>query len=65
MDEVYKNGIQIWIISDEKEFNVLTDCNYLKILHDCDQSLDIKGFTEHEVEESIKNSLRIIADRKH
>ena len=52
------------MVSDGDEVGTLTDCNQMRFLIDCNQPLNIKGNTDREVEESIKNSLRIIVERR-
>lgn len=63
LEEAHRNGIKVWMITDDSEFRSLTDCNYLKFMQDCSQPFNIKGSNEREVEESIKNGLRIITDK--
>lgn len=64
IEEACRNDIKVWMVTSDNEFKSLTDCNYLGFLKDCNQPLNIKGKTEREVEESIKNGLRAITDRK-
>lgn len=64
LEEAYRNDVKVWIVSSSNEFKCLIDCNYLKLLTDCNQPFNIKGSNEREIEETIKNALRVISDKK-
>ena len=64
VEEIKKNGIKLYILdADDMTMNT-TDCNTLEILEDYRQPLVIQGTTDRQVEESLKQNLKLVVERK-
>lgn len=63
MEEVHRNGIKVWLLSSQLEYETILQINASEFLSGCAQPLNVKGQTERQVEESLKACLKSASDR--
>lgn len=63
MEEALRNGIKVWLLSSQLEYETILQINATEFLSGCSQPLNVKGQTERQVEESLKASLKAASDR--
>ena len=64
IQELRNNGVRLFMLSGESASDNITDLNALKIFKDYRQPLNVTGNTDRQVEESIKNCLKQIVERR-
>ena len=64
VEELRRNGVQLCILSTDSTLDNITDYNTIKLFKDFRPPLNVTGVTEREVEDSLKQCLKTIVDRR-
>ena len=64
MEELRKNGVKLFMLSTDVTAENITDLNALKMFHNYRQPLNIVGSTDRQVEESLKNCLKQLVEKR-
>jgi len=65
IEDLKKNGMKLYLLSQDAEDNVLTDCNAMNMLEGYDTPIKLEGSTDRQVEESLKVSLKECIKRRN
>ena len=64
LDEVRRNGIKVFMLStDDAQINI-TDCNAMKLFQELNTPINVTGNTDRQVEDSLKQCLKQIVDKR-
>ena len=64
MEELRKNGVKLFLLSTDVTAENVTDCNALKLFHNYRQPMNVTGNTDRQVEESLKNCLKQLVEKR-
>ena len=64
VEEIRKNGIKIFLLSTDGAEETLTDLNSMKLFQDFNTPFNIVGDTDRSVEDSLKQCLKQIVDKR-
>lgn len=64
IEELKKNGVKLFMLSQDETSVNLTDCNALEIFEGYNQPLIVQGMTDRHVEESLKTNLKQVVERR-
>lgn len=64
MEELRKNGVKLFLLSTDVTQENITDLNALKLFHQYRQPLNVTGRTDRQVEESLKNCLKQLVEKR-
>ena len=64
MEELRKNGVKLFLLSTDVTAENITDLNALKLFHNYRQPLNVVGRTDRQVEESLKNCLKQLVEKR-
>lgn len=64
MEELRKNGVKLFLLSTDVSSENITDLNALKLFHNYRQPLNVTGHTDRQVEESLKNCLKQLVEKR-
>lgn len=64
VEELKKNGVKLFMLSQDETAVNLTDCNALEIFEGYSQPLIVQGLTDRQVEESLKTNLKLAVERR-
>ena len=64
VEELRRNGVQLCILSTDSTLDNITDYNTIKLFKDFRPPLNVTGVSEREVEDSLKQCLKTIVDRR-
>lgn len=64
IEELKKNGVKLFMLSQDETTSNLTDCNALDIFEEYGQPLLVTGHTDRHVEESLKTNLKQVVERR-
>ena len=65
IEDLKKNGMKLYLLSQDAEDNVLTDCNAMNMLEGYDTPIKLEGSSDRQVEESIKVCLKECIKRRN
>lgn len=65
IEDLKKNGMKLYLLSQEDEDNVLTDCNAMNMLEGYDNPIKLEGSSDRQVEESLKACLKECIKRRN
>lgn len=57
-----KNGIKLWLMSNEDEISMVVNCNSMNLLNKDSNPMIINGESERDVEEQVKKCFNNILD---
>ena len=64
LDEIRRNGIKVFMLSTEDAQINITDCNAMRLFQDLNTPINVAGTTDREVEDSLKQCLKQIVDKR-
>lgn len=64
IEDLRRNGIKLYMLSNEDYDNVQTDCNAMNLLEGFTDPIIVKGTTERQVEDSLKSCLKEVLKRR-
>jgi len=65
IEDLKKNGMKLYLLSQDAEDNVLTDCNAMNMLEGYDTPIKLEGSADRQVEESLKVCLKECIKRRN
>ena len=65
IEDLKKNGMKLYLLSQDAEDNVLTDCNAMNMLEGYDNPIKLEGNSDRQVEESLKVCLKECIKRRN
>lgn len=65
IEDLKKNGMKLYLLSQDAEDNVLTDCNAMNMLEGYDSPIKLEGSSDRQVEESLKVCLKECIKRRN
>ena len=65
IEDLKKNGMKLYLLSQDAEDNVLTDCNAMNMLEGYDNPIKLEGTSDRQVEESLKVCLKECIKRRN
>ena len=65
IEDLKKNGMKLYLLSQDAEDNVLTDCNAMNMLEGYDTPIKLEGTSDRQVEESLKVCLKECIKRRN
>jgi len=65
IEDLKKNGMKLYLLSQDAEDSVLTDCNAMNMLEGYDTPIRLEGVSDRQVEESLKVCLKECIKRRN